>query len=213
MPVMSRVERAFCQSAPWRAFTRRTVVPWASRGHILHGEVLELGSGSGAIAADLVDRYPITHLVATDVDPRMVASAERRLARYVPRVDVRRVDATALPFPDASFDVVASFLMLHHVIDWEQALAEVVRVLRPGGMFVGYDLVDTAPARLLHRLDRSPHRLLTPEALRTELTRHQPAVVELDRSLAGLVFRFHSTKSDGADHGVPTLPPVDRRPR
>ena len=152
MPVMSRVEQAFCRSAPWRAFTRRTVVPWASRGHILHGEVLELGSGSGAIAADLVDRYPITHLVATDVDPRMVASAGRRLARYVPRVDVRRVDATALPFPDASFDVVASFLMLHHVIDWEQALAEVVRVLRPGGMFVGYDLVDTAPARLLHRL-------------------------------------------------------------
>jgi len=202
MPVMSRVEQAFCRSAPWRAFTRRTVVPWVIHGRVLHGEVLELGTGSGAIAADLVDRYPITRLVATDVDPRMVASAERRLARHVPRVDVRRIDATALPFDDAVFDVVVSFLMLHHVIDWEEALAEVVRVLRPGGMLVGYDLADTAPARLLHRLDRSPHRLLTPDALRTELARHHLGDVELDRSLAGLVFRFLATRSRGADHHI-----------
>lgn len=203
MPVMSRIEQAFCRSTPWRAFTRRTVVPWATGGHVLHGEVLELGTGSGAIAADLVDRFPITRLVATDVDPRMVASAERRLARHVPHVDVRRVDATALPFDDATFDVVVSFLMLHHVIDWEQALCEVFRVLRPGGILVGYDLVDTAPARLLHWLDRSPHRLLTPDALRTQLARHNAGRVELDRSLVGLVFRFHATRIDVAEHDAP----------
>ena len=67
----------------------------------------------------------------------------------------------ALKHGDASFDAGLSLLMLHHVIEWEQALAEIARVLRAGGQVIGYDLLDTRAARLLHRLDRSPLRLVT----------------------------------------------------
>ena len=206
MPVMSRVEQAFCRSAPWRAFSRRAAVPWATRNCVLHGDVLELGSGSGATAFDLLERYPITKLVATDVDPRMLVDAEQRLARFVPRVEVRRADATAMPFDDASFDAVVCFLMLHHVIEWEQALQEVFRVLRPAGSFRGYDLADTAPARLLHRLDGSPHRLATPDQVRSRFAYLRAREISIEPSFAGLVFRFNASKSGGsASEGTSTV--------
>src|SRR5688572_7220057 len=130
MPIMSTVEQAWCRSAPWRAFTRRVVFPWAIGALDLHGDVLELGSGSGAMAAELLERYPAIRLTATDVDPAMRSDAAKRLAHFGDRVQVQEADATQLPFPDASFDAVVSFIMLHHVIAWEEALAEAARVLR-----------------------------------------------------------------------------------
>jgi ubiquinone/menaquinone biosynthesis C-methylase UbiE len=69
-------------------------------------------------------------------------------------------DATLLPFAEGSFDVVTSYLMLHHVIDWEEAVAEAGRVLRPGGLLVGYDLVETRLTEWLHWADGSQHRLM-----------------------------------------------------
>jgi SAM-dependent methyltransferase len=63
----------------------------------------------------------------TDYDDAMVAAATRLLARRQERVTVRQADATALPFGDDSFDAVLSVLMLHHVVNWEQALAEAAR--------------------------------------------------------------------------------------
>ena len=64
------------------------------------------------------------------------------------------------PSPTKSFDTVLSWIMLHHTVEWEKALAESVRVLRPGGHVVGYDLLSTAPIRLLHRHEgsHSPRR-------------------------------------------------------
>ena len=63
---------------------------------------------------------------------------------------MQRADAAALPFPDGRFDLVMSAAMLHHVIEWDKALAEAVRVLRPGGKLVGYDMLNTGPIRLIH---------------------------------------------------------------
>ena len=54
--------------------------------------------------------------------------------------------------------------MLHHVIEWERAVTEAARVLRPGGSFVGYDLLASRMVSLVHRADRSPHRLIEPGA-------------------------------------------------
>src|SRR5688500_3718521 len=98
MPTMSKLEQAWCRSLPWRTFTRRVVFPWALPGDALTGDVLELGSGSGANAAELLDRYPAVRLTATDVDPRMLAAAGDRLARFGDRVTVQEADATNLPF-------------------------------------------------------------------------------------------------------------------
>ena len=190
MPVMSKVEQLWCRSLPWRAFTRRAVFPWALGPAELRGDVLELGSGSGAMAVELLERYPAIRLTATDVDPAMRAAATARLDRYGERATVREADAVNLPFDDATFDAVVSFIMLHHVIDWERALAEIARVLRPGGVFAGYDLVASGPARLLHRVDRSHSRPATAAGLRAELAKLPFDDVAVTGGLGGLVARF-----------------------
>lgn len=195
MPVMSRVEQAWCRSAPWRAFTRRVVFPWALGDLDLTGRVLELGSGSGAMAVELLERYPGIQLTATDVDPAMRAAAIQRLAAYGERAEVREADATQLPFDDARFDAVVSFIMLHHVIDWEGALAEIARVLCSGGVLVGYDLVESGVSRLTHRLDRSPHRMATVEALRARLAELPFDDVTVSPALAGHVTRFRARRT------------------
>lgn len=190
---MSSVEAVFCRSAPWRGFARRVVLPWVLDGDVRLGrDVLEIGGGSGAMAQELLARHPDIRLTLADIDPAMAAAARRRLAPFGDRATVTVGDGTRLDFPDRSFDSVCSWLMLHHTIDWEGVLAEVVRVTRPGGMVVGYDLTDTAVARVVHRLDGSEHRLLRPAELERELGRlgaHGPRV---EQALGGATMRFRA---------------------
>lgn len=160
MPTMSRFEAAFCRSAPWRLVARRVVLPWALQGTHPAGAVLEIGAGSGAMAAELLATHPALRLTVTDFDADMVAAAERRLAPFADRTSARQADATALPFDDDSFDFVLSWIMLHHTVEWEKALAEAVRVTRPGGHVVGYDLLSTAPLRALHRAEGARFRMM-----------------------------------------------------
>ena len=149
---MSWQERVLCRSAPWGWFARTVVLPWALQGEELEGDVLEIGSGSGAVAAALLGRFPRVRLTATDYDPRMVETLRRRLAPFGARARVEQADASALPLCDAGFDAVVSFLMLHHVGRWEDALREAVRVLRPGATLLAYDLVASPLTRGVHRL-------------------------------------------------------------
>lgn len=196
MPPMSTVEQAFCRSRPWRWFTRRTIFPWALDGVDLRGEVLELGSGSGAMAEELLAKFPSIRLTATDVDPAMVEAAARRLAPLGDRVEVRQADATRLPFADGRFDAVVSFIMLHHTVQWEQALGEATRVLRPGGHLAGYDVVLSRPARALHRIDMSPHRLATTMELAECLGRLPFVNVRVQPALGNLVARFAGRRTE-----------------
>ena len=198
MPVMSAIEGAFCRSAPWRALARRTVLPWALGGEGLTGEVLEIGGGSGAMADGVARLFPDVRLTVTDVDDDMVASARRRLAQHE-NLKVQPADVTALPFGDASFDAVTSYLMLHHVIAWRDALGEVGRVLRPGGRFLGYDLTNTRAARLTHRLDGSPHLILSPGTLRAGLNETGFENVVVRPSVAGHFMRFGAKRVNQQD--------------
>lgn len=192
---MSAVERALCRSGPWRVLTRRLVLPWALAGVEMAGDVLELGSGSGSVAADLLRRFPSIRLTATDVDPAMVDTARLRLRSFGDRVVIRQVDATALPFPTGSFDSVVSFIMLHHTLRWEEVVGEAIRVLRPGGRFVGYDLVNSVPARTFHRLDRSDHRLVSADELSARLRESAVEDIRVEPALWHLVVRFHARRS------------------
>src|SRR3954471_1306869 len=166
MPVMSRIEAGFCRSPAWALFARRVIVPWVLHGEQVAGEVLEIGAGGGAMAEAILSRYADARLTVTDYDPAMVAALDRRLGGYGGRVRAEQADATALPYPDGGFDVVLTFLMLHHTVVWEQVLTEVVRVLRPGGRLIGYDLLAAQPWRQLHRMERAPHRLIALPELR-----------------------------------------------
>ncbi|OMB98490.1 methyltransferase type 11 [Mycobacterium sp. NS-7484] len=189
MPAMSQIERAFCKTALWRTGTGQAVLGSLPVDR-LGREVLEIGSGSGDIAARLRQANPDLAITATDFDPAMVRAAARRLQAF-PDVTVRAADATDLPFADDSFDSVVSCLMLHHIVDWESAVAEIARVLRPGGVFTGYDLTRTPMATAIHRLDRSPFRLVNPDELDEVCARHGLAMQTRTR-LAGQVMQFSS---------------------
>ena len=190
MPVMSKIERAFCCGALWRRSTDAVV--GTLQVDRLGRDVLEIGSGSGAVAAALQQALPGAAVTASDLDPVMVAAADRRLGPY-PAARAVPADATALPFADDTYDSVVSCLMLHHVIDWEAAVGEIARVLRPGGVFVGYDLVRTPAATWLHRLDRSPFRLLTPPEL-GDACRAEALSVDVEPRYRGQAMRFVATR-------------------
>jgi SAM-dependent methyltransferase len=87
--------------------------------------LLDVGGGTGNYAAALRDLGWAPTLL--DPNPGMLARAE---AKGLP---VARGEATALPFPDASFDATMLVSMLHYVPDWPAALAEAARVVRSGG--------------------------------------------------------------------------------
>ncbi|SDH47449.1 Methyltransferase domain-containing protein [Arthrobacter subterraneus] len=192
MPKMSRIETAFCRSASWHHFTGSVVLPWALQGRGISGDVLELGAGSGAMAAALLQQTPGIRLTVTDLDEGMLAKARGRLPRPGPKV--QQADATALPFQSASFDFVLSFLMLHHVLNWQAAIAEAARVLRPGGMLIGYDLTASPAAKLIHLVDRSPHRLVQPAEL-TATARLASLDISVRTGLMRQVMRFRARKS------------------
>ena len=88
MPVMSRFEAAFCRGAPWRTLARHVVLPWALQGRRPSGHVLEIGAGSGAMAAELLAMLPDITMTVTDVDPAMVDAAAARLGPFRERATV-----------------------------------------------------------------------------------------------------------------------------
>jgi ubiquinone/menaquinone biosynthesis C-methylase UbiE len=188
---MSRFERAFCCGAVGRSGS--PVIARELHAQRLGRDVLEIGSGAGSVAQHHLSKDPELAWVAMDIDPQMTRAAATRL-RGFPNASAKTADATAMPFPDESFDSVVSCLMLHHIIDWERAVAEVTRVLRPGGAFVGYDLVRTPLASLFHRLDGSPHRLIVPRDFRLECEKNG-LTIDLRSGLLGHVMRFCATKA------------------
>lgn len=99
-------------------------------------QVLELGAGTGALWRENLDRLPETwEVVLTDFSPGMLEQAAENLAERPQPFAFRVADAQALPFEAASFDGVLANHMLYHVPGRERALAEVKRVLKPGGCF------------------------------------------------------------------------------
>jgi len=95
------------------------------------GRVLEIGAGTGLNLPFYVAE--LDALVVSEPEEGMARRLESRRARERPDARVVRASADALPFADASFDVVVSTMVLCTVPDPEAAVAEVRRVLRPGG--------------------------------------------------------------------------------
>jgi SAM-dependent methyltransferase len=109
--------------------------------HLVGGKsVLEVGCGTGLILERLgraADRA-----VGVDLSPGMLEKARSR------GLEVHEASATALPFEDASFDVACSFKVLAHVEQIETAMAEMARVVRPGGRIVA-EFYNTSSLRAL----------------------------------------------------------------
>ncbi len=105
------------------------------------GRVLEIGCGQGAGVREIVRRFRPRAVDAFDLDEAQVERARARLAAPLGAElrlwvgDAERIDA-----PDASYDAVFELTIFHHVPGWRRALAEVRRVLRPGGVFLFEEL-------------------------------------------------------------------------
>ena len=93
-------------------------------------DVLEVGCGPGVFAARLKALRPDVALLATDQSPRFVELTRER------GVPAQVMDVQELLAPDDAYDVVVSMWMLYHVPDLDRGLAELRRVLRPGGTLV-----------------------------------------------------------------------------
>lgn len=105
-----------------------------------HCTLLELGCGPATLWQENLDRVPAGwRATLTDFSPGMLATAQQTLAGQ-PNFSFEQVDAQAIPYPDATFDAVMAHYMLYHVPDRPRALAEIARVLKPGGKFFAVTL-------------------------------------------------------------------------
>jgi SAM-dependent methyltransferase len=98
--------------------------------------VLEVGSGTGQIAAELLARDGSLEYVGVDLSSAMLDVARARLAVYGARATLRESSAASIPAGDGSFDAAFGVDVLHHVEDREAVLRELRRVVRPGGRVV-----------------------------------------------------------------------------
>ena len=97
---------------------------------------LEVGCGSGTFTGQVLDACAPASMSTVDPSKSQIDYASGQPISQ--RVDFRIADAQALPFPDATFDVVASALVLNFIPDRPRGLSEMRRVTRPGGVVAGY---------------------------------------------------------------------------
>jgi SAM-dependent methyltransferase len=149
---MNAVHRWLCNSRRWRNAVQTYILPWTLEDVNLGSNVLEVGPGPGATTDVL--RGQVTQLTCVEVDRGLADKLGGRQSGHNVRVVCE--DATAMSFPDESFDGAVCFTMLHHVPSaamQDRLLSEVGRVLRPGGIFAGTDSLYSRAFRLLHLFD------------------------------------------------------------
>jgi ubiquinone/menaquinone biosynthesis C-methylase UbiE len=115
---------------------------------------LEIGSGTGYFTLNLLQAGVVGSAVCTDVSPGMLATLRGNAERLGLDVETAECDAAALPFEDASFDLVLGHAVLHHLPELDRSFSEFLRVLRPGGVL----LFAGEPSRYGDRIANVPKR-------------------------------------------------------
>lgn len=134
------------QEAGLRELRRRALAP-------ARGEVLEIGAGTGLNLPEY-PREGITRLVCTEPSGPMARQIAAKAAQAPVEPEVVAASAQSLPFADASFDTVTGTLVMCEVPDPPAALAEIARVLRPGGSYLFLEHVRSDDPSLARRQDR-----------------------------------------------------------
>jgi SAM-dependent methyltransferase len=146
---MNRFERWLCSTSMWRYATRKKLLPWLLAESELGDHVLEIGAGSGAATDEL--RQRAARVTSLEYDHNCAAGLAAR--QIGTSCGVLRGDAAMLPFPDEAFSAAIAVLVLHHLRSsavQDQVFAEIHRVLRPGGIFLAFEINDSWIHRIGH---------------------------------------------------------------
>jgi ubiquinone/menaquinone biosynthesis C-methylase UbiE len=136
---MTSIEKRFVNGPARRAVIAAHVTTLLEQVPVApDGRLLDVGCGVGAAACAVADRWGL-QVVGVDIDPAQIEAA--RGSTKLPNLSFEVMDATDLKFSDGEFDIVVSSMATHHVPRWETALAEMARVLRPGGYLAYIDFV------------------------------------------------------------------------
>jgi len=167
-------------------------------GRVEGGRALEVGCGRGVGVRIILERFGAAAVEALDLDPKMIERARRRLAAYDPaRMQLSVGDVTSIKAGDATFDAVFDFGAIHLEPKWREAIAEVRRVLKPGGKFF-FEWVTSSVLRLPYplvteafgRMEPLSPALLTQELERRGITVGQSFVCPKLAALTGFVGDF-----------------------
>ena len=186
---MNLIHRMRCSSDNYAQLARERLLPWVLQGLDLGDSVLEIGPGPGVTTAVLAEQLP--RLTACEIDERLARALVQRVGGQVPAV---RGDGTLLPFATASFSGVLSFTMLHHVPNaalQDQLLAEVRRVLRPGGWYAGSDSIGSLKLAFAHI--RDTYVPVDPAAFPMRLEEAGFTDIQVDRA-GNRAFRFRARR-------------------
>ena len=141
--LLNRIEKAMMnnpvRSLVQRLYETRKLTKMGGRVEGQH--CLEVGCGRGVGAELVLDRFGAASVDAFDLDPNMVELARERVLRRGDRVRIWQGSVTAIDAPDATYDAVFDFGIIHHVPRWRDALGEVYRVLKPGGRFFAEEVL------------------------------------------------------------------------
>ncbi len=129
------IDRKFLK---WIPFMQAGGYPFLTRYVDMKGlqgkKLLDIACGTGVLTEQFVRMG--ADVTAIDLTPKAVELTKKRLELYKIHANVLEGDAQALPFPDNSFDVVCAWGCLMHMPKTEQAIAEILRVLKPGGKMI-----------------------------------------------------------------------------
>jgi SAM-dependent methyltransferase len=157
-----------------------------------HGKLLEVGCGIGVDSVQLAKcGFDVT---AVDLTENALAVARENAARAGVTIDFRLGNAEGLDFPDETFDAVYSFGVLHHTPDIEAAVAEVHRVLKPGGIAYVMLYARDSVVNAVHKTFRLPY-----ESPRDRKD-HCPVVYTYSRSGVKALFGAFSSVSVHTDY-------------
>lgn len=117
-------------------------------------KILDLGTGTAQIPIALCQRVATCRVVAIDAADSMLALARTNVAaaQLAGRIELARVDAKRLPYPDAAFAAVMLNSIVHHIAEPQAVLAEALRVTQPGGVIFVRDLLRPGTRAELSRL-------------------------------------------------------------
>jgi ubiquinone/menaquinone biosynthesis C-methylase UbiE len=173
---------------------RMEVKPMRTAADTRHvGHALHIACGNGSATSLILRHFDADRMAAVDRNSDAVASARRD--RPADGIDYSVQDVRSLHFADDSFDTVFDLADLHNFADWERGMAEIRRVLKPGGLLmleeITRETVSHGAGRLFRALTEHPYdQMMTIDSLREYLSRYGFEILRFETRNPFGLFRY-----------------------